>query len=78
MAPEGIFESILVFSITSRIKTWLITVVVIFCIRTGLRAVLGQYGLFADRNTRDYLAWTIGNGDPMHEVCSKRMKRKQE
>ena len=22
-----------------------------------------------DRNTRNYLAWTAGNGDPMHEVC---------
>ena len=21
-----------------------------------------------ERNTRDHLAWTIGNGDPMHEV----------
>ena len=23
----------------------------------------------ADRNTRDYSAWTVGNGDPMHELC---------
>ena len=22
-----------------------------------------------DRNTRDHSAWTIGNVDPMHEVC---------
>ena len=22
-----------------------------------------------DQNTRDNLAWTTGNGDPMHEVC---------
>ena len=37
--------------------------------KTGLKAVLGQYGLFTDRNTRDYLAWIIGNGDTIHEVC---------
>ena len=22
-----------------------------------------------DQNTRDHLAWTAGNRDPMHEVC---------
>ena len=26
-----------------------------------------------DRNTRDHLAWTAGNGNPMHEVCIIRM-----
>ena len=40
----------------------------IFLISTGLKAVLGQYKLFTDRNTRDYLARTIGNGDHMHGV----------
>ena len=38
-------------------------------INTRLDAVLGQYELFTDRNTSEHLAWTIGNGDPMHEVC---------
>ena len=33
-------------------------------IRTGLKAVLGQYE-FTVRNTMDHLA---GNGDPMHGV----------
>ena len=33
----------------------------IFFISTGLKAVLGQYELFTDRNTRDHLAWTAGN-----------------
>ena len=36
----------------------------IFSIETKLKAVLGQYGLFTDRNTRDHLTWTVGNGDP--------------
>ena len=36
---------------------------------TGLEAALGQYELFTDQNARDHLAWTIGNGDPKHEVC---------
>ena len=40
-----------------------------FFISTGLKAILGQYEFFTDRNTRDYLAWTTGNGDLMHEVC---------
>ena len=31
----------------------------------GLNSVLGQYELFRDRNTRDHLVWTAGNGDPM-------------
>ena len=35
----------------------------------GLKAVLGQYELFSDRNSRDRLAWTIGTKDPMHGVC---------
>ena len=39
-------------------------------VHRNLRAVLGQYELFTDRNTRDDLAWTIGNGDPMHGVCT--------
>ena len=41
----------------------------ILFISTGLKAVLGQYDLFTDRNTRDHLAWTIGNGDSMHGMC---------
>ena len=38
-------------------------------INTGLKEVLVQYELFTDRNTRDHLTQTIGNGDSMHEVC---------
>ena len=38
-------------------------------ISTGLKAVLSQYELFIDQNTRDHLARTTGNGDPIHEVC---------
>ena len=38
-------------------------------ISTGLKAVLGQYELLTDRNTRNHFAWTIWNGDPMYEVC---------
>ena len=30
--------------------------------------VLGQFELFTDQNTRDYLAWTIGSEDPMYVV----------
>ena len=41
----------------------------IFRISTGLKAVLNQYELFTDKNTWDHSAWTIGNGDPMWEVC---------
>ena len=40
----------------------------IFFISTGLKAVLSQYELLTDRNTRDHLAGTAGNGDPMHGV----------
>ena len=25
--------------------------------------------ILKDQNTRDHSAWTIGNGDLMHEVC---------
>ena len=32
-------------------------------------AVLGQYELCIDPNTRGHLVWTIGNGDPMHGMC---------
>ena len=28
-----------------------------------------QSVILKDLNTRDHLAWTAGNGDPMHEVC---------
>ena len=35
----------------------------------GLRGSWGQYELFTDRNTRDHLAFTIGDGYPMHEAC---------
>ena len=38
----------------------------IFSISTELNAVLGQYELFKDRNSMEYLVWIIGNGDPMH------------
>ena len=34
-----------------------------------LKAVLGQYELFTNRNIRDHLAWTIGNGDVMYGMC---------
>ena len=37
-------------------------------ISTGLKAVLGEYEVFTDRNTRDNLAQTIWDGDLMHEV----------
>ena len=40
-------------------------------ISTGLKAVLDQYELFTKRNTRDHLAWTIGNGDPMQLFVSQ-------
>ena len=40
-----------------------------FFISTVLKAVLSQYELFTDRKTRDDLALTIGNGDPMHGMC---------
>ena len=37
----------------------------------GLKAVVSQYEIVPkDRNTRDHLAWTIGNGDPMPKVCT--------
>ena len=45
-----------------------------FFISTGLKVVLGQYELFTDRNTADHLVYTIGNGDPMHGVCTLRMR----
>ena len=35
-----------------------------------IKAVLGQYELFTDQNTRDHLACSIGNGDPMYGVCT--------
>ena len=35
-------------------------------ITAGLIAVLDQYELFPDRNTRDNLAWTIVKWDPSH------------
>ena len=38
----------------------------LFIISTRLKAVLGQYELFTDRNIRNHLARTIGAGDPMH------------
>ena len=38
-------------------------------ISRGLKAVLGQYELFTERNTRDHLVLTAGNGAPMHGVC---------
>ena len=37
------------------------------------KAVLGQYRLFTDRNTKDDLAWTTGNGDPMYGMCIQRV-----
>ena len=37
---------------------------------TCIKAVFSQYNEVPKiRNTRDHLAWTIGKGDPMHEVC---------
>ena len=38
----------------------------LFSISTRLKAVLGQYELFTDRNTKDHLARIIGNGNHMH------------
>ena len=37
----------------------------------GFKAVLGQYELFTDKNTRDYSAWSIyiEKRDLMHGVC---------
>ena len=32
----------------------------------GLKAIIHQYKLITDRNTRDNLAQTIVNRDPMH------------
>ena len=55
-----------------------------FIISTELKAVLCQYELFTDRNTRDHLAWTIRNWDPMHGVCissrmgTARVKKEEE
>ena len=43
---------------TSSMGTAIVKPDIIF-IGTRLRAVLSQYKLFKDRNTRDYLAWTI-------------------
>ena len=40
-----------------------------YFISTEFKAVLGQYELLTDQNTRDHLAWTMRNGDPMHRVC---------
>ena len=34
----------------------------------GFKAVLGQDELFTDRNTRDNLAWTIGNGADLRGI----------
>ena len=38
---------------------------------SGLNAVFNLYKIVAnDRNTRDQLVWTAGNGDPTHGVCT--------
>ena len=43
-------------------------ITLLLCTRT--KAVLSRSEDVAkDRNTRYHLAWTIGNGDPMHGVC---------
>ena len=37
---------------------------------TRLKAVFSRCENVAkDRNTRDHVAWTVGNEDPMHDVC---------
>ena len=37
---------------------------------TWLKAVFSRYeDVLLDRKTRDHLAWTTGNGDPMYRVC---------
>ena len=42
----------------------------ILLLYTGLKTVFSRCENVAkDQNTRDHLAWTAGNGDPMHEVC---------
>ena len=43
--------------------------IIFVLIRTGLIAVIGQCVLFTGRNTMNYLAWAMGNGDLMHGVC---------
>lgn len=51
-------------------------------ISAGLKAASGQYELFTDK-----IIWTIGNEDPLHEVCipqdtsrmgSARVKQEEE
>ena len=37
---------------------------------TRLKAVFSRCEDVAKKqNTRDHLAWTAGNGDPIHDVC---------
>ena len=48
-----------------------------------IKAVVCHYELFTDRRTKNNLAYTIGNGDPMFEVCtscirSTRVKQEEE
>ena len=43
---------------------------VLLALYTRLNGVFSRCGKVAkDRNTRDHLGWTIGNGDPVHGVC---------
>ena len=42
---------------------------------TGLKAVLKYKIVPKDRNIRDHLAWPIGKGDPMHEICIPHRER---
>ena len=47
-----------------------IVIVIIIILFSRLKAVFSRFEDVAnDRNTRDYLAWTIGTGDPMQGVC---------
>ena len=39
-------------------------------IEGGLKQCYINTKLLTDQNTRDHSAWTIGNGEPMHELCT--------
>ena len=51
-------------------------------ISTGLQAVLGQYDLFTDRNTRDHLSWTakscVSDTGYLAHIGTARMKQEEE
>ena len=58
---------------TERLKMWNLNTIIqslLLLLFSGLKVVFRQYKVISkDRNARDHLSWTTGNGYPMHRVC---------